>query len=89
MEDQFDPVAGEQGGIHLEDSGVIPVHLVDPLHFPLVGAVIRVGDDAIGHQVGMDGARHGGRQPGGVAVPAKLPVVVEGDGLHGVGRLRE
>ena len=60
-----------------------PVFFVHPLHSALVEAEKRVLDDLVGHEVGVNGAGHGGRIPDfGTSLP-ELPSVVNVALRHG------
>lgn len=61
----------------VRDGGAVAPHAVaDPLHGVFVGAVEGVGDDAGGHEVGVDAAGDGGGKPGVVVLDLPVGEVV-------------
>jgi hypothetical protein len=48
---------------HVEGGAVFPVGQANPLQTRFGHADIRIGNQAVGQQVGVHGARHGGRAP--------------------------
>jgi hypothetical protein len=72
--DELHFLGGEQGGGDAESRAVFPVMLLDPLEAKFVGAVKRIGNQAVAEQVAVDAAGHSrgppARRHGGVT---KLP----------------
>ncbi len=53
----------QHGARHVEGGAVFPVGQADPLQARFGRADIRIGNQAVGQQVGVHGARHRGRAP--------------------------
>ncbi len=65
VEDEFDMLAGQCGGVDVEMGLVLPVVEADPLNLCFLVTVEGVGDDASGDEVGLYGAGDVCGQPGG------------------------
>ncbi len=84
VEDQFDVLARQRGGIHLKSSAVFPVGEPDPLQPRFVVAIERIGNQLGLQQVGLDYTWHRRRMPVrdlrtvGRVQRAKFPAGIDG-----------